>query len=149
MKILGDSKLELAGIDKEKIPILLIENSNYRVTKKLIEYMILGWPIMRYDVVDRIMRGIDLKKNTRDFEEIMTDFGVIKNYQFNRFVMNFYGNKDNMLLDSTSLRYKRGLRLKIKRSNEASKFEKIAGILLECEEFKVDLNDIKYILFYT
>lgn len=149
IKILGDSKLELVGIDKEKIPILLIENSNYRVTKKLIEYMILGWPIMRYDVVDRIMRGIDLKKNTRDFEEIMTDFGVIKNYQFNRFVMNFYGNKDNMLLDSTSLQYKRGLRLKIKRSNEASKFEKIAGILLECEEFKVDLNDIKYILFYT
>lgn len=148
IQITDRGKLDTVGIDKKNVPILLIENENYRVTKKLIEFMLLGWPIMRHDVVDRIMEGIDLE-NTDDFEEIIHDYQVVKNYDISKFLMNYYGNRNNMLLGSTSLRYVRAFMPRKKMKKDATKFDKITSILLRCGEYKVELNDIKLILFYT
>lgn len=149
MRIQDDSTVDIS-IDKERIPVLLIENTNYRVTKKLIEYMILGWPVLRYDVVDRVLGGIFNLEKPDDFEELIEDYGIIKNYDFTKFVMNYYGNRENMLLRSTCLKYKRAVNLKIKKSNGASsKFDKIVSILLDSPNTKIDLTDIKYMLFYT
>ncbi|KAL6931474.1 uncharacterized protein HGUI_02248 [Hanseniaspora guilliermondii] len=148
IRIIDRGRLEIVGMDKKNVPILLIENENYRVTKKLIEFMLLGWPIMRYDVVDRIIEGVDLEKNIDDFEEIIYDHKIIKNYDFSKFLMNYYGNKNNMLLGSTNLRYVRAFVPK-KKMYDATKFDRVTSILLKCEEYKVELNDIKLILFYT
>lgn len=147
--VIGDTgKLDIVGLDMKSVPILLIEDKNYRVTKKLIEFMLLGWPIMRHDVVGRIMEGIDLEK-TDDFEEIIQDYQVVKNYDVSKFLMNYYGNRKNILLGSTSLRYVRAFVPKKKMQRDATKFDKITSILLRCGEYKVELNDIKLILFYT
>lgn len=149
IKIGDRGKLDIVGLDKKSVPILLIENENYRVTKKLIEFMLLGWPIMRHDVVGRIMEGVDLENNTGDFEEIIHDYQVVKNYDISKFLMNYYGSRNDMFLGSTSLRYVRAFVPKKKMQDDATKFDKITSILLRCDEYKVELNDIKLILFYT
>ena len=89
-------------------------------------------------------------EKTDDLEELAVDYGIIKNYNFTKFIMNYYGNRKNMLLKSTSLRYKRAINLKIKKSSGTkSKFGKIVSILLGSENTKIDLTDIKYMLFYS